>query len=67
MTFIGFLRGTRPIFAARFIEMSGKPPPIREAVLLKRARLSILPANAATGHQCPGQRAIQGGSPACSL
>lgn len=46
---MAFLRGNRPNFAARLPERSGKPPPTREAVLLKRARLFILPANAARG------------------
>jgi hypothetical protein len=46
-------RGTRPNFAARLFERSGKPPLIRARLLLKRARLFILPANAATENHGP--------------
>jgi hypothetical protein len=49
-----FSRGTRPNFAARLSEMSGKPLLIHARLLLKRAGLFILPANAATEDRGPG-------------
>jgi len=61
-----FARWNRPIFAAPPRETSGKPALIRARLLLKRAWLFILPANAATDHHGPGQRAEYGGSPGCS-
>jgi len=61
-----FSRWNRPIFAVPTREMSGKPASIRARLLLNRARLFILPGNAATDHHGPGQHAECGGSPGCS-
>jgi hypothetical protein len=62
-----FRRWNRPIFAVHDGEISGKPPPIREAVLPKKARLFILRANVATVITVWAHTPKNGGLPGCSL